>query len=369
MPYMTMHDNIRNLILENGPISFENFMDLALYHPEKGYYNLPFNPIGSQGDYYTMPHMTPVFGAMMARQLAELWEKLSRPEIFTVVELGAGNGHLCRSVLQYAKCVDGFAKAIQYVIVEQSSQMCLRAKEIVPSSVLFYQSASHLPEFTGCVLSNEVFDNIPFSVVVRKNELMELYVGYDQDFIEVYRPASEKVKAFVHEMAPGLPNDFKMEVSLKSLELLHLIAAKLLKGFMITIDYGYTSHELLHESKRKGTMTCYHRHKVHDNPFIHVADQDITCHVNFSALTRYGELNGLEFAGYVCQPNFLRPLGVLPFLSNHHNSLNGAEHNNIRFVSDLLLGSTGNLFKVLIQYKNVQPPLLTGLAFRQPIKI
>jgi SAM-dependent MidA family methyltransferase len=364
-----MHDIIRDLIQESGPVSFETFMDLALYHPEKGYYNLPHNPIGSQGDYYTVPHMTPVFGAMIARQLTELWEKLCRPETFTVVELGAGNGHLCRSVLNYAKCVNGFGEAIRYIIVEQSSHMCLRAKEIVPSSVLFYQSASDLPEFTGCILSNELFDNIPFSIVVRKNELMELYVDYNLDFIEVYRPASEKVKAFVQEMAPGLPNGFRTEVSLKSLDLLHLIAAKLTKGFMITIDYGYTAHELLQESKRTGTMTCYHRHKIHDNPFVHVADQDITCHVNFSALSRYGERNGLKFAGYVCQANFLRPLGVLPFLSNHHHSSNGAEHNNIRFVSDLLLGSTGNLFKVLIQYKNVASPLLTGLAFREPIKI
>jgi SAM-dependent MidA family methyltransferase len=366
---MTMHDIIRNLIQENGPISFETFMDLTLYHPEKGYYNLAHNPIGSQGDYYTTPHMTPVFGAMITRQLTELWEKLSKPETFTVVELGAGNGHLCRSILKYAKCVYGFAQSIKYIIVEQSGPMRLRAKEIVPSSVLFYQSVSDLPEFTGCVLSNELFDNIPFSIVVRKSDLMELYVDYDQNFVEVYRPASENVRDFVEEMAPELPTDFKIEVSLKSVDLLRMIATKLTKGFMITIDYGYTSHELLHESKRRGTLTCYHRHRIHDNPFIHLADQDITCHVNFSALSRYGELYGLKFAGYVCQANFLRPLGVLPFLSNHQNSSNGAEHNNIRFVSDLLLGSAGNLFKVLIQYKNVSPPLLTGLAFRQPINI
>src|SRR4051812_45505680 len=98
---MTMHQIIRDLITEKGPVSFETFMDLALYHPEKGYYNLPRNPIGSSGDYYTMPHITPGFGAMIARQLMEMWEKLSRPETFPILELGAGNGHLCRSILQY----------------------------------------------------------------------------------------------------------------------------------------------------------------------------------------------------------------------------------------------------------------------------
>jgi SAM-dependent MidA family methyltransferase len=365
---MTTRQIILEKISEKGPISFEHFMELALYHPEKGYYNQPGNPIGSTGDFYTMPHLTPVIGVMIARQLKEMWELLGRPNKFTIVEMGAGNSHLCRSILQSAKSGSDFSKSIHYIIVEQSYPMTERAKAIVPANVQFCGSLEDQEPIFGCILSNELFDNIPFTIAVKKDVLMEVYVGCDIDFFEILKPASDATRNFVQQIAPGLPDDFRIEVGLKATGLIRQLASKLEKGFLLTIDYGFRSSELLTDHRRGGTLNCYYRHQTHHNPFIHIGEQDITSHVNFSALSHFGEISQLHVAGYVCQANFLRALGLLPFLASLEHSPNKKLCEAARYVSDLLLFKTADKFKVLIQYKGLPFPKLTGLLFAEPLK-
>jgi SAM-dependent MidA family methyltransferase len=365
---MTVRQIIQTTIQQEGPISFERFMEMALYYPEKGYYSSSRNPIGTTGDYYTMPHLTPVFGAMIARQLKEMWEILGHPKQFMVVEIGAGNGQLCRSVMQYAGTDRNFNDALRYGIVERSITMCERARDIVPASVGFFQSVEEIPDFTGCVLSNELFDNIPFSVLVKKNELMEVFVDYDLDFFEVLRPVSPAVKRFTEELKSEIPVGSRIEVSPKTGEFIGQIASKLQTGFMLTIDYGHTAAEV-QASGQPGTLTCYHQHQVNQNPYMHVGEQDITYSVNFSTLSYYGGLKGFSTAGYVCQANFLRTLGLLPFLAEWEDNTNPKTAAASRFVADLLLNKYGNKFKVLMQYKGVPHPFFTGLILGEAIRM
>jgi len=366
---MTVSDVIREIIRRQGPIPFDQFMDLALYYPDLGYYNSHRNPIGPKGDYYTMPQLTPVIGVMIARQLKEMWEILGHPEKFTVLEIGAGNGQLCRSIVREAKKNQDFENALEYRIVERSAMMRVREKEILPSSVYISDSLDALPPFTGCVLSNEFFDNLPFSIFAMEKELMEVWVGHDLNFFEVLKPASDRIKSLIESLDIRIPEKSRLEISEKSFEYLHQIALKLQKGFVLTTDYGYLNPELFRDQDTSGTLTCYHGHRRNQNPYIHVGEQDITAHVNFSTLSQFGRSHGLQVAGYTCQANFLRAWGLLSYLSEAEPGCSFDESTALRFVTDLLFNKTGNKFKTLIQYKGIPPPLLTGLVFRTLIRL
>ncbi len=344
-------------------------MELALYHPELGYYNSKRNPIGTTGDYYTMPQLTPVIGVMIARQLKEMWEIIGQPNTFTVLEIGAGNGQLCRSILRQAKNHPCFEAALEYLIVERGAGMRARAKEILPSYVKFFDSLDCLPVINGCVLSNELFDNIPFSVVEMDKDLMEICVGYNADFFEVLRPASEQTKRLIESLNIRIPSNSRLEISEKSNECLHQIAMKLDKGFVLTTDYGYLIQELSPDPGSRGTLTCYHQHRKNQNPYIEIGKQDITRHVNFSALCQFGQRHGLEIAGCTSQANFLRAWGALSYLAEQEQEGNPESSRAIRFVTELLFNKTANKFKTLIQYKSIPMPSLTGLALHTPVAL
>ncbi len=364
---MTMRQIIQETIHKEGAIPFEKFMNMALYHPDNGYYSANRNPIGSTGDFYTMPHLTPVFGAMIARQLKEMWEILGQPERFTVVEVGAGNGQFCRSIFQYLENEKDFRSAMEYTIVEKSITMRERAKRIVPSAVTFFEEVNELSNFTGCVISNELFDNIPFSILTMRHDLMEVWVDCDLEFFETLKPATQKIKKKFERLNITIPENGRLEFSLDSLELIGKIASRLQKGFILTIDYGYIKGDISGSSILSGTLTCFHQHRIYYNPYVHIGEQDITAHVNFSALTHFGKAHKLEFAGYSCLGNFLRSLGLAHYLANQESMTCSEQQTAIRFVADLLLNKSGNKFKVLIQYKGIPAPYLTGMALKMPV--
>src|SRR5258706_6461756 len=180
---MKLSDIIIQRIHEEGPISFRDYMEMCLYHPGSGYYTSAGNKIGRDGDYYTSPTINPVFGAILGRQLVEMWN-INCQKQFTVVEYGGGPAMLCRDILDYLKNIQDLYNALNYYIIEKSPVMRQSEKNHLPSKVNWADSIRDIPSITGCVLSNELIDNFPVHQVVMEDELMEVFVDYEDGFVE-----------------------------------------------------------------------------------------------------------------------------------------------------------------------------------------
>jgi SAM-dependent MidA family methyltransferase len=354
--------NLTELIIERiqktGSISFRDFMEMALYEPELGYFTSGEHTIGKKGDFFTSPYISPAFGAMVGRQLMEIREQLDNE--FTIVEYGGGAGLLCHDIIQFLK--KNAAGSIQYVILEKSPYLRRLSQQYLPQDVIWLDDIEMLGSFQGCVISNELFDNFPVQRVMMKNgRLMELFVDFRDGFVEILKPATEELKDYLETGNLHLPEGHSTEICLDAARWYRQVSASMKKGYIVTIDYGYHANDLLQPLKSGGTVRCYYRHEMHSDPYTNIGNQDITADVNFSILNDFGTRNGFEFSGYVSQNRFLRALGFIPFLSD----LNDSEENKL-FTFDTLLHQMGNHFKVLIQRKALPYRRLQGLAFELP---
>ena len=363
---MLLSEIIKQKIRDGGPISFHDYMEMCLYYPELGYYTSAVTRIGTDGDYYTSPSLSPLFGTKIGIQLEQMWS-LSDEKPFTIVEYGAGTGDLCHDILGYLKNNEKLYKGLSYCIIEKSPAMQQRSTAHLEEKVRWYNSIREIPEkISGCVLSNELVDNFPVHRVVMQEELMEVFVDYqDGDFVELLQPARQILKDYLSELHVILPEGYQTEINLRATEWIKEIAMSLNKGFVITIDYGYPSSILYNEFRSSGTLLCYHKHKINDTPYKEPGHQDITSHVNFSALCHWGLKNGLECCGLTKQANFLLALGFGDYCRNEHTS-----HPDLvnlvkkeAFVKHTLLVDMGSKFKVLIQKKGRISHQLLGLRY------
>src|SRR5437868_4162012 len=168
---MTLSEIIIQKIRDEGPLSFHDFMEMALYYPNLGYYTSNGNKIGKNGDYFTSPDYSFLFGEMIAKQIEEMWVRLGKNE-FTIVEFGAGTGSLCSDILNYLKNNKCLYDKLHYCIIEKSPVMREIEKEQVPEKVRWYESIREIPEIKGCVLSNELLDNFSVHEVIMLDDLM-----------------------------------------------------------------------------------------------------------------------------------------------------------------------------------------------------
>jgi SAM-dependent MidA family methyltransferase len=351
-------------IREEGPISFHDFMEMVLYHPQGGYYTATQNRIGKTGDFYTSPQLTPAFGAVIGRQLEEMWNLLGTNH-FTVVEYGAGTGTLCRDVLEYFKGNKKRYAQLAYCIIEKSPAMREAGKTHLPEKVSWLNSMQEISECTGCIVSNELVDNFSVHQVVMEEELMEVFVGYENGFVELLRPAPKALCDYLDELQVALPKGFRTEINLGATEWIREMAAVLTKGYVITIDYGDRSDKLYSERRNGGTVLCYHKHTINDNPYVHIGEQDITAHVNFSALCHWGFKHGLLCCGLTNQASFLVALGFKDYLRKTL-ALEASQDwvalvKKERLLSQTLLLDMGLRLKVLIQRKGLAWTELLGL--------
>ncbi len=353
---------ITQKIRQSGAISFRDFMELALYYPELGYYTSSKDKIGKRGDYYTSPNLTPVFGEIIGRQLEEMWHILGGKE-FTVVEMGAGTGLLSGDVLAYLKKNDELYEKLNYCIIEKSPALSSEQKKLLHEKITWHDSIDELSGFSGCVFSNELVDAFPVHQVVMEKELMEVFVDYKNGFIEILKPASYELKNYFDELGVVLPQGYRTEVNLDAIKWIKEIGTSLKKGFVITIDYGYPSFELYQDYRNRGTLMCYYRHTTNETPFEHIGEQDITSHVNFSALLHWGSKNGLELCGFTDQSHFLMGLGIEEYLKKLQEN---EPENYLRKMLPVktLMMEMGETFKILIQKKRVERKELSGLKYR-----
>jgi SAM-dependent MidA family methyltransferase len=358
---MPLTDIIIDRIQKEGPLSFRDFMEMCLYYPGLGYYTSAADKIGKQGDFYTSSSVTPVFGAMIGKQFEEMWS-LTGEQDFTVVEYGAGTGRLCGDILDYLKSNPRFYKKLTYCIIEKSPAMREKAKTHLPPGVKWYDSIKEIPPFTGCVLSNELVDNFSIHQVVMQDQLMEIFVDYKDGFVERLEPASAALMDYLRELKISLPKGFRTEINLEAPGWLQEISQQLDKGYVITIDYGYTSEEMYRQSRSNGTLLCYHKHDINDQPYINLGEQDITSHVNFSALSHFGEKNGLMTCGLTKLNSFLLGLGWDDHLKQ---TIAGPDQylalRKYAFIKYHFLIDMGQKFSVLIQSKRMFSKTLKGL--------
>jgi SAM-dependent MidA family methyltransferase len=349
-------------------------MEWCLYHPEFGYYSSERTIVGREGDYYTSPCVHPIFGGLIAKQLQQFSQILEGSE-FEVIELGGGRGFLCLDILDWArKELPGFYAKLRYGIVETSQPLVMEQKERLSryegeEKVFWTDPDQWDPKagMTGCVLSNEFFDALPVHrVLMQGGAIKELYVAERDDrFEEVWdEPSDPAVIDYFTSMAVPLHEGQKAEVCLDALLWMDRIGVFLKKGFVLTIDYGYLAEDLYDPGRRGGTLISYFQNRISEDPLKNVGRQDITAHVNFTALIRVGERRDLQFTGMVPQYRFLMGLGLVQEMeawTKDSSALDALEMRlSVKHLVDPEVGM-GETMKVLVQHKGIDTPQLEGL--------
>lgn len=281
--------------MEGGSIPFERFMELALYHPEHGYYRRP-GRIGKAGDFLTSPTIHPMFGWAVAGWCRDTWERLGKPSQFTIFEPGAGEGALAGAILDWAAGRDPeFLAAIRYVAMEPNSPGA-------DARVTWTAGAVEPVEY-GVVVANELFDAFPVRVFdATPRGPVEVYVRWDGSrFVE--HPG------FVASIDDA-PEEGRFEVNPMAYPAMSSLCSLVEKGAVLVFDYGYPREELWASWRTTGTLLCFYRHTAHEDPLIHVGDQDITTHVDLSDLAGAAADEGMRVFGPVTQSEFLYALGL-----------------------------------------------------------
>ncbi len=298
----------------HGPITFEAFIEAALYDSQFGYYpsrrrQQGSTPVGTDGDYFTSPVTHPAFGALLALQLREMWRRLGSPGEFVVVEMGAGDGVLRSDFIEYAEReLPDLAKVLHY-----------SATDLVPPVGSDWVAGhADLPTaITGCVISNELIDAHPVNrFIVEAGAVREIFVDYRNDaFVETVGDVVEpEVEARVLPFVRSLPDGYRGEVNLRLGYWSDSVSATLDRGYVITIDYGFDRPDLYAPTRLSGSLRCYYQHTLGQNPLRRIGKQDITAHVDFTAVDHTLMVNGFTKNGNTTQSNFLTNLGIEDFL-------------------------------------------------------
>jgi SAM-dependent MidA family methyltransferase len=381
-----MSDNFRaiEVVLDrinNAPkqrITFAEYMDAVLYHPQVGYYASNTDLIGEGGDFLTSPHLAADFGETIVVQLHQTWEILARPQLFNLVEMGAGRGLLAAQILTYTEReYPEFFQAIDYIIIETSAAMIaaqqLRLKDLPVRWCQWDEIANN--SIVGCFLSNELIDAFPVhQVTVVDGKLQEVYVTSKPDgsLAEITgKLSTDRLRDYWQLNQIDLlkyRGGYRTEVNLAALDWLVTVSQKLHRGYVISIDYGYTADRYYNPMRSQGTLQCYYQHSYHADPYIHIGKQDLTAHVDFTALQNHGELLGLQTIGFTQQGMFLMALGLGDRIaaiaggSGDIQSLLSRRQNLHQLIDPMGLGKFG----VLVQSKgltaNESKVVLMGLS-------
>jgi len=373
MPDIKLKEIIQKEIETYGPMPFVRFMDLALYHPEQGYYRTPGDRIGWEGDFYTSSTLHPVFGALLAKQLMQM-EEVLESKTFTIVEVGAGPGQLCHDILKaIQKEKPALFEHLRYVIVEQSPWLIAQQKDwlspIFPNQISW---SDHIPSgFSGVLLSNELLDAFPVHrLIVDQNSIQEIYVDWQNNtFTEIkLAPSTPELKDYLDRLNLSFEKTLELEINLRALDWITSTAKAMTQGFVITIDYGYPAAELYSTRRPRGTFLCYYKHKTNETPYEHIGEQDMTAHIDFTSIARKGETLGLKTLGFTDQGRFLMGLGIAQRMEEPALKMHESDEAKKDFLAMKQLmnpAGMGANFKVLVQAKDIAEDVkLDGLQFR-----
>jgi SAM-dependent MidA family methyltransferase len=354
-----------------GPLTFADYMRECLYHPVHGYYSKAESK--RFADYYTSVDVHPIFARLLARQFVEMWENLGRPAEFVLAEAGAGVGRFAAHVLDFCEArLPAFYDVLRYVAVERSAsrreQATIHSKR--HSATGHFAASAEVPAHiaAGCFFSNELVDALPVHQVVMINgTLQEILVDFrDGRFVDVMAPLSTcAISEYFAAQNIVLCEGQHAEAGLEACDWISEIGRRLERGYVLTIDYGHPAAELFDERHMRGTLLAYQNHRASEEFYGSPGEQDLTAHVNFTALESWGKRSGLETAGFTSQTAFLLALGQgNDFADLYDEGQTEADRTKARLQLKTLIHpeGMGERFQVLIQRKGVLPAPLTGLA-------
>ena len=350
-------------ISENGPLTFARYMQLALYTPGLGYYSAGSHKFGAVGDFMTAPEISSLFSRCIAYQCRQLLADLQKGDI---LELGAGSGRMAVDILRELQR-NGYLPD-HYFILEVSADLRDRQatfiKKEIPELSERVMWLNQLPKqpFQGIIIGNEVIDAIPVHKFKITDGIKEVYVNWKNDKLiwEIYEP-SAILNDYIENLKISFPEGYESEVNLLLESWIMSLAELLEKGLILLIDYGFPQHEYYHPDRNQGTIACHYRHYSHFDPLILTGIQDITVHVDFTAIAEAAALQGLIVTGFTNQAAFLLNCGIIAFMSQFEGIRE--QYRVSQEIKKLTLPSEmGELFKVIAFTKKYHQPLI---GFRQ----
>ena len=373
-------EEVRRRIRELGPITFAEFMEVALYWPDGGYYSTR-RAFGAAGDFYTAPLTHPVFGALIARQLGTMWRSVGRPERFVVIEAGAGTGRLAADIIDHAPALDaGFARALAYLGVERRGSPPQSSPSdgggwVTGGIEWATVEGGELPSAggLGVTLANELLDAMPVHwVTVERGELRELFVGLSPEGRLVETAGAPSTIALAERLASlgvRLSEGHRAEVNLGLRAWVESAFEAIDSGYLLVIDYGHEASDYYDESRRRGTLRCYAGHTLGMNPYINVGRQDISVHVEFTSLRAAAAGAGFVEAGATSQADLLRGLGIDEYrwdIAGRAEMSPAARAANLRQIDSLADPDGMGSFRVLAFAKGAPAAGVLGVASGPP---
>jgi len=385
---VTLRHKIEQEIRERAPIPFSRYMELCLYDPELGYYSRNAEQFGKSGDFYTSSDVHAVFGRLLARHFEEIWRVLGAPTQIEVLELGPGRGLFAQDVLDWSeKKFPEFFHAVRYTLAERSPALRERLRSnlirhfsagraslhsrngfahregttsTMPNSIGLERTLA--PEVPVIVFANEFFDALPVEILSPQGELR--VTQEDGRLLEAWHPASGAALEFLDRYSVHPEAGERIEAPLIAQRYTSQIAAAIDCGVLIAIDYGYTRQEQL-AGRHRGTVAAYRQHSMSANPYEAPGEQDITAHVNFTALAAAAEEQGMQVQPLLTQSQFLMGIG-------EHNQFADAfeecrlpqEHAKVALQLKHLVSPAGmgETFHVLIASKGITEERVAGLS-------
>jgi SAM-dependent MidA family methyltransferase len=347
---------IKNKIASNhNRIPFADFMELALYHPEFGYYNSPQLTIGKKGDFTTAPEISSLFAQCVANHIAPI---LKQSDMNNVFEIGAGTGRFAKDLISALQKLN--INHTNYFIYEISSSLQEKQKNLLQNvSENIHWLDVPPASFSGTIIGNEILDAIPTHCFrIEKNRVMERFVTFNNDHFDW--EIDESISHHLKEKVEKLHNQYQFidgyesEINLNLEYFIKKIAQSLKCGIITFIDYGYGQREYYHPERHHGTLTCFHQHRIELNPFLHIGNQDITSHVDFTSVIDYASDAHCQLQGYTTQSAFLLDCGLLDLAKKMKQSQNETEqfhiHQDIKRLT--MPNEMGDVVKVMTLSKN-----------------
>jgi len=348
----------QDIAAQGGWIPFSRFMELALYAPGLGYYSAGSHKLGEAGDFVTAPEISSLFGRTLARQVADIM--LSSAS--AILELGAGSGKLAIDILSELERMGSLPE--RYDILEVSADLRERQQatlqERIPHLAARVNWLDALPEkISGAVIANEVLDALPVNLVrwTGMGIAERSVVSKGKEFAWHEQATENSVLCEVAQKI-NVPDNYLSEISLAARGLITTLCGRLDKGVMLFIDYGFGAGEYYHPQRSEGTLMCHYRHHSHDDPFFLPGLQDITSHVDFSAVAENALAKGAHLLGYTTQANFLVNCGITDFLAEHDpEKLRDYLPLSIQLQKLTSPAEMGDLFKIIALGKGMEESL------------
>lgn len=344
----------------HGPITFARYMELALYAPGLGYYSAGAKKFGADGDFVTAPEISPLFSKCIAYQCQQILTELNGSDI---LEIGAGSGAMATDILLELEKLNALPQ--HYYILEISADLKQRQQELLKhkiphlfNKVIWLDSLSNL-QLSGVILANEVLDAMPVHKFKIDHSIKEFYVDYKNDELcwHLDKPSSAQLIKAIEQLGSELAEGYESEINLLIKPWIKSLSNVLKSGLILLLDYGFPRHEYYHPDRNQGTLMCHYQHQAHSNPLLNPGLQDITAHVDFTAVAEAADTCDLNVAGYTNQANFLVNCGLLNLIAD--NSDPTTQWQVSQQIKKLLMPSEmGELIKAIALTRNFDTLLL-----------